>query len=138
MSDLISPATPVSVLEQLAEDPNKGVREGVADNPNTPHPCSSTDGQRPGPGGAGCGLLPGASTMSLQERLRCATSEDTATDMLADLAEDGDWRVRLGVASNPNTPIPVLHKLAAEDTIWSVTVAAEEALNQRRQDALGW
>ena len=76
--------------------------------------------------------------MDLQERERLALSDSTSKDTLERLAGDEDWGVRHNVAKNPNTPTDALHRLAAEDSVLSVSAAAEEALSQRREDALGW
>ena len=50
-----------------------------------------------------------------------------------------DVRERERLALSESTPATAaLHRLAAEDDEWSVSEAAEEALSQRREDALGW
>ena len=50
----------------------------------------------------------------LEVRKQFAKAEDTAPDILTTLSNDSDAKVRLLVASNPNTPVNVLQKLGEE------------------------
>lgn len=50
----------------------------------------------------------------LEVRKQLAKAEDTAPNILSALSNDSDAKVRLLVASNPNTPVRVLQKLGEE------------------------
>jgi hypothetical protein len=43
----------------------------------------------------------------------------TPVDILVQLSQDENWRVRLGVAENPNCPVEVLVRLS-QDEYWMV------------------
>ena len=52
--------------------------------------------------------------MNLEQARQIAQNENTASELLAELANSEDCQVRKAVAANPNTPVKVLKKLGSE------------------------
>ena len=92
------PNATADILKKLAEDEDGIVRWAVAMNPKTPVDILrklAEDGYR-------------------AVRYEVAKNPSTPAEALMKLAEDEDEDVRWGVASNPNTPIDILRKLAED------------------------
>ena len=97
------------MLEELAENEDKDVRETVAENPKTPVEL----------------LKKLAGDRDLVVRHNVALNTSTPVDILMKLAEDEEKWVRFAVARNPNAPAEALKKLA-EDENWRVRRAVAE------------
>ena len=100
-----NPSTPVEVLMKLAEDKNGNVRYELARNPNA---CVEI-------------LRKLADDKDWDVRCQVAHNRSTPAEILMKLADDKDLNVRYEVAMNPNTPAEVLMKLA-EDKEWDVRI----------------
>lgn len=109
-----NPATPLSVLTQLAIDKYEQVRVSVAENPNTPSDI----------------LAQLAKDKVKMVRVSVAENPNTPTDVLAQLEEEvfitwEAWDVRRAVAKNPNTPPDRLAQLAMDRSEWVRKSATE-------------
>lgn len=120
-----NPNTSVSTLKDLVSDTNYWVRYAIAKNPNAPI------------------KLINMAVKSLGESLTwdiysyySKLAESTDPKILTKLSDFRDYRVRRQVASNPNTPVDVLYKLALDEDSDVVDVAVsnpsmpEESLAQ--------
>lgn len=133
------PQTPVTILEQLAEDPIFTVRAEVATNPHASAiVLAKLIEDREDDGGylvrevaahhqTSARVLSQifADRSNWAERYRSCTlwydldaiiayHRNTPVEILARLAEDGDSRTRSVVAGNPNTPVEILTRLAED------------------------
>jgi hypothetical protein len=96
--------TPPTVLEQLAQDPDLGVRRNVAANPNTP---SATLHRFVAEKPVFVILLQGV-----------AANRSTTPETLELLAADTDDDVRIDVARNPQTDEASLRRLATDSVMF--------------------
>ena len=92
------PNTPADILRKLAEDEGVDVRYEVVRNPNTPVDI----------------LIKLAEDVYGGVREEVAKHPNTPADILRKLAEDKDLGVIEGVVHNPNTPADIFRKLAGD------------------------
>jgi hypothetical protein len=116
------PGTPAAVLERLAGDPERGVRQGVARNLGTPpralarlaadteQDVRQAAARNPGTPAQALERLAGDRAKDV--RWAVARNRNTPADTLASLARDPHPVVRQGVARNPVAPSSVLDLLA--------------------------
>lgn len=147
-------ATPVSMLERLAEDTDKDTRTAAAGNPSLPGSVMqrlfliSTDAsseimKRVSLSVVGSDPLADLMAMrsGLLEKLTSVTSPsafrllglrlpDCPAATLAKAQRSADWRERCAIASNPNSPLSVVQRLAEDGNVL-VKAAALERLNAR-------
>lgn len=98
------------MIEELAEDEDKDVRERVAMNPRTPAEV----------------LRKLAEDEDWYVRYEVVMNPKTPVEALRKLAEDKNWHVRAGVASNFSTSVDILRKLAEDK---NSAVRQEVAIN---------
>ena len=116
--------TSPDVLTQLSTDSSHYVRQGVAENPNTPGHVLAVliddDGPYVRPGLARNPSTPAPTLVELAGdsdwsiRKAVASNPNTPSRVLITLSTDEDWNVRNGAASNPKTPSKTLVTLAAD------------------------
>ena len=94
------------MIEELAEDEDKEVRQEVAKNPNAPAEA----------------LRKLAEDKYSDVRFAVSGNPNTPAEALKKLANDKYWGVKQAVAKHPNTPAEALKKLA-EDGNWDVEEA---------------
>lgn len=116
-----------SILEQLANHPDAGIRIAVAENPNTPIDTlqwlAAHNLQR----------LPKDREQILylaSVRASVASNPSTPVDILEKLASDENNRVRLSVVKNPNTSVNILQYLV-DDRDREVAETATKLMKQR-------
>lgn len=59
---------------------------------------------------------PKSAVPSFSERLSLAWGDDTPSDVLAILALDVEWKIRMGVAANVRAPVGALNRLATDES----------------------
>ena len=59
---------------------------------------------------------PKSAVPSFSERLSLAWGDDTPSDVLAILALDVEWKIRMGVAANLRAPVGALNRLATDES----------------------
>lgn len=95
-----SPRTPVAVLERFAKGRKSSLKSAMKANPNLPQSIRDKI--------AGKAKSAPKKKMVSKKKL----------EMLEERAKDEDWRVRKGVAENPNTPVALLEQLAKDKDEW--------------------
>jgi hypothetical protein len=101
---------PATACLQLATDPDRDIRQAVAEKPHTPGPALK--------------FLSEESSPAIREAV--ARNRETPPQVLASLAGDESGAIRAGVAANTSTPPSVLQEMA-EDR--STSVRANVAWN---------
>lgn len=95
-----NPNTPAETLYQLSRDENELVRRNITKNPNAPADIVKAIENRIG---------------EMNTNIRLAGNPSTSVDVLRELSQEDNIKIRKGIAKNPSTPADVLLELSRDN-----------------------